>query len=296
MSRSLRRRREGWWGLAMVAPMGLGLAVFYLWPVLQTFYFSFTEWGPFGGSTWIGLSNYSRLLHDDAVWLALRNTAVYTLLSLVGIPLAMIFAALLNRRGLRGRGVFRTLYYIPVVTMPAAVGLLWQFLYNGDYGLINQSLAVVGIDGPGWLTDPRVALVALAVVGIWSQFGYTMVIFMAGLQNIPRELAEAAALDGAGSIQHFVRITAPLLSPTTFFVSVISIVGSLQMFDMVYLMVPPSSPAADATRTVVSLFYETAFVKNTPGYGAAIAFVLLAVIATLTALQFRLQRRWVHYA
>ncbi|HEY3558977.1 MAG TPA: sugar ABC transporter permease [Kribbella sp.] len=295
MSSSLRRR-ERWWGLAMVAPMGVGVAVLYLWPILQTFYFSFTEWGPFGGSTWTGLANYSRMLHDPAVWTALRNTVGYTVLTLLGIPPAMVFAALLNRRDLWGRGLFRTLYYLPVVTMPAAIGLLWQYLYNGDYGLINQGLAGLGISGPGWLTDPHTALIALAVVGIWSQFGYNLVLFMAGIQNVPRELYEAAALDGAGSVRQFLRVTVPMLSPTTFFVSVISAIGSLQMFDLVYLMIPPASPAGGATRTVVSLFYETAFAKSNPGYGAAIAFMLLVVIGALTAVQFRLQRRWVHYA
>ncbi|MFG1912270.1 carbohydrate ABC transporter permease [Kribbella sp. NPDC048928] len=280
----------------MIAPMGVGVAVLYLWPILQTFYFSFTAWGPFGGSTWTGLTNYTQLLHDPAVWTALRNTIAYMFLTLLGVPPAMVFAALLNRRGLRGRGMFRTLYYLPVVTMPAAIGLLWQYLYNGDYGLINQGLGRVGISGPGWLTDPHTALVALALVGIWSQFGYNLVLFMAGLQNVPRELYEAAALDGAGSVRQFLRVTVPMLSPTTFFVSVISAIGSLQMFDLVYLMIPPASPAAGATRTVVSLFYETAFVKSNPGYGAAIAFMLLLFIAALTGLQFRLQRRWVHYA
>jgi multiple sugar transport system permease protein len=280
----------------MIAPMGVGVAVFYLWPILQTFYFSFTEWGPFGGSTWTGLTNYSRLLHDATVWAALRNTVLYTLLTLLGIPPAIVLATLLNRRDVRGRGLFRTLYYLPVVTMPAAVGLLWQYLYNGDYGLINQALARLGFTGPGWLTDPNVALIALAVVGIWSQFGYNLVLFMAGIQSVPRNLYEAAALDGAGSVRQFVRITVPMLSPTTFFVSVISAIGSLQMFDLVYLMIPQSSPTHGATRTVVSLFYETAFVKNDPGYGAAIAFMLLIVIGALTGLQFRLQKRWVHYA
>jgi len=203
----------------MIAPMGAGVAVLYLWPILQTFYFSFTVWGPFGGSTWTGLTNYSRLLHDPAVWTALRNTIGYTFLTLLGIPPAMVFAALLNRRDLRGRGLFRTLYYLPVVTMPAAIGLLWQYLYNGDYGLINQGLALLGISGPSWLTDPRTALIALALVGIWSQFGYNLVLFMAGIQNVPRELYEAAALDGAGSVRELMHVEVPMLSPTTYFVS-----------------------------------------------------------------------------
>lgn len=301
-SRARRERVTGaLWGYAFIAPTGLGLAVFYLWPVLQTAYFSLTEWGAFGGHTWTGLDNYARLLKDPEVGRSLVNTLAYTGLGLVSIPLAIVFAALLNRKGLRGVGAYRTLFFLPVVTMPVAVAMVWRWLYNGDYGLVNYVLSLVGVDGPNWVADPRTALYALVVVGVWSSLGYNLIIFLAGMQGIPKEYYEAAAIDGAGPVRQFFRVTLPLLSPTAFFVSVVSVIGSLQLFDLVYVM-SGSGPAARANpafprlETVVQLFYDRAFVTNEQGYAAAIVMMLLVVILVLTAVQFRLQRRWVHYA
>jgi multiple sugar transport system permease protein len=299
--RSWRRRGgEAFWGYLLIAPTGLGLAVFYLWPVLQTAYFSFTEWGPFGGHEWIGLGNYRTLVGDEEVLRALGNTALYTMLGLAGIPVAIVFAALLNRRRLRGVSVYRTLFFLPVVTMPVAVAMLWRWLYNGDYGLINYLLSLVGIDGPHWIADPATALYALAAVGIWTALGYNLVIFLAGMQAIPREYYESAAIDGAGPLAQFRKITLPLLSPSIFFVSVISVIGSLQLFDLVYVIggsgqSARNNPAYPRIQTVVALFYDKAFYTNDRGYAAAIVMALLLLIVVLTAVQFRLQRRWVHY-
>jgi multiple sugar transport system permease protein len=294
------KRGEAAWGYLMIAPTAIGLGIFYLWPVLQTAYFSFTEWGAFGGHEWIGLENYAALIEDDEVLRALGNTVLYTLLGLLGIPLAVIAAALLNRRGLRGVSVYRTLYFLPVVTMPVAVAMVWRWLYNGDYGLINQLLAGVGIDGPHWIADPAVALYALAIVSVWMVLGHNLVIFLAGMQAVPREYYEAAELDGAGGLAQFRRITLPLLSPSIFFVSVLSVIGSLQLFDLVYVMggsgqTARGNPAYPRIQTVVALFYEKAFVTNDRGYAAAIVMALLLLIVALTAVQFRLQKRWVHY-
>jgi len=292
---STRRRRERWWGLAMIAPLGIGLVVFYLWPIVQTLYYSFTTWGAFGGSTWTGLANYRKLFHDPQVWGSLRNTVIYTALVLLTIPIAMILAAIMNQRGIRLKGLFRTLYFLPTVTMPAAIAIVWQYMYNGDAGLINQSLKVIGIQGPSWLANPHTALIAVAIVGIWCQLGYAIVLYMAGLQAIPQTLYEAADIDGAGSYGKFVHVTVPMLSPTTLFVSIISVIGSMQLFDLVYLMIPATSPAASSTDTIVKLFYQTAFQDYQGGYAAAIVLVLLVFIGVLTAFQFGLQRRWVHY-
>ncbi|WP_037803981.1 carbohydrate ABC transporter permease [Streptomyces sp. NRRL F-5135] len=294
------RVSEALWGYAFIAPAGLGLAVFHLWPVLQTGYFSFTQWGVFGGHTWTGLDNYHRLLTDPEVARSLVNTLAYTALGLVGIPLAIVFAALLNREGLRGTGVYRTLFFLPVVTMPVAVAMVWRWLYNGEYGLVNHVLALVGIDGPHWIADPDTALFALAAVGVWSGLGYNLIIFLAGIQAIPKEFYDAAAIDGAGPVRQFFRITLPLLSPTAFFVSVISVIGSLQLFDLVYVLAGSgltgrANPAFPRIQTVVQLFYDRAFLTDDRGYAAAIVMMLLVIIVALTALQFRMQKRWVHY-
>ncbi|MBO9626345.1 MAG: sugar ABC transporter permease [Microbacterium sp.] len=299
-SPGIRRRRRSpgassWWALVFLGPTAIGIAVFYLWPTVRTLIISFTKSGPFGGSEWVGIENYARLFQDPELIGALRNTAIYTVIALIGIPLAVGIAALLNTTGLKGRSAYRTLYFIPVVTMPAAIALVWRMIYNGDYGVLNSALAAVGIEGRSWLTDPNTALVAIAVVGIWAGLGTNIVIFLAGLQGIPDTIMEAADLDGAGPVRKFFSITIPLLSPSIFFVSVISVIGALQVFDLIYMMLGRSNPAMPNTRTVVYLFYEAGFLDNDRGYAAAIAFLLLVIILVLTVVQFRLQKRWVHY-
>ncbi|MEV5896280.1 carbohydrate ABC transporter permease [Nonomuraea fuscirosea] len=287
--------REWAWGYLLIAPMALGLAVFYLWPIVQTIYLSFTESGVFGGHTWVGAANFTELLGDEETLGALGNTLLYAVLVLAGVPLAIVIAALLNVPGLRGLGLYRTLYFLPVVTMPAAVGLTWRYLFNGDFGAINYLLSKVGIDGPYWVGDPDFAIYAIAVVGVWSTVGYNAVLFLAGLQGIPRPYYEAASIDGAGRLRQFFHITLPLLTPTTFFVIVITMINALQVFDLVFLMIDLKSPALSGSRTIVYLFFEKGFVYNQRGLAAAIAVLLLGLILVLTAIQFRLQKRWVHH-
>lgn len=287
--------RSSWWALLFLGPSGIGLAIFYLWPTVRTLYLSFTHSGPFGGSTWVGIANYQRLFSDPDLGGALINTAIFTVIGMVGIPLGVIVAGLLNATGLAGKSFYRVLYFLPVVTMPAAIAIVWRTLYNGDYGILNQILHVVGIDGTSWLTNSSTALYAVALVGIWGSLGINVVIFLAGLQSIPVDLREAAALDGASPARVFRSISVPLLTPSIFFVSVISVIGSLQVFDLIYLMIGSGSPALPATRTIVYLFYQAGFIDNDRGFAAAIAFLLLAIVLALTIVQFKLQKRWVHY-
>ena len=306
-NRPKRRRRwdriaraDALWGYAMIAPGLIGLLIFYIWPMLQTFYFSFTEWGPFGDATWTGLSNYRALFDGPQFLLALRNTLTYTILSVtITEAIALVLAVLLNQN-LRGLSVYRTLYFIPVVTMPAAIGLVWRWLYNSDYGVINYLLGLLGIEGPKWLSDPDLALYAIVVVGVWSGIGYALVLFLAGLQTIPTDYYDAAAVDGAGAFVKFFRITLPLLSPTAFFVTVISLINSLQVFDLIFLMISSgrgasTSPVIEQTQSLVYLFYKDTFVLNEQGQGAAVVLTLFIIIVLITFAQFRLQRRWVHY-
>lgn len=288
-------RDSGWWAAVMLLPAVLGLGVFEIWPTFQTLYYSFTSWGAFGGHDWSGLENYADLLEDSDVGLAFVNTAVLTAITLLGVPLALVTAALLSQPGLRGVTIYRTLYFLPVVTLPAAVALTWKFLYNGDYGLINYLLSLVGIDGPYWLSDPRTVIFAIGAVAVWGSIGYNMVILLAGIQGIPRDYYEAAELDGAGRLLQFRHITLPLLTPTIFFVVVISVINALQTFDLVFLMVGPTNPAIARAQTLVYLFYENGFDQHDGGYAAAIAVLLLISTLVLTAIQFRLQKRWVHY-
>lgn len=295
--RRVRKPRDSsaLWALLFLAPTALGLGLFYMWPVVETLYFSFTTWGPFGGHTWTGLANYRQLLHDPDLSSAFVNTIWYCLLGLLGIPVSLVLAQVLGRRGRKGVSLYRVLMFLPVVTMPAAVAIMWRWLYNGDYGLINELLRKVGIHGTYWISNPHTVLLAVVVVGIWSSIGYNMVVLMAGLGAIPRQYYEAAEIDGAGPVRQFVSVTLPLLTPSIFFVTVLSVIGSLQTFDLVYVLIGPQDAALPQARSVVYLFYQDGFIDNNRGYAAAMAFVLMLVIAAVTALQFRLQRRWVHY-
>src|SRR5699024_237143 len=199
----------------------------------QTFYFSFTKWGDFGGHEWTGIDNYVKLLKNPDVYLAFRNTFIYAgVMVPLSVSLSILVAVLVNSK-IKGLTLYRTLYFIPVVTMPVAIGMVWKWLYNGDYGLINYFLSLLSLDGDSWLTNPKTALFAIIIVGVWSIIGYNMVIFLSGLQGVPQALYDIASLDGAGPIRKFFKITLPLLTPTIFFVTIITLIEALQMFDYV---------------------------------------------------------------
>ncbi|WP_181764873.1 carbohydrate ABC transporter permease [Streptomyces albidus (ex Kaewkla and Franco 2022)] len=290
------RRRSQRSAYLFIAPIALGFLVFYIWPLLETFWFSFTSFGVFGGNTWVGGENYEGVVRDVTVGQALGNTVLYMLMGLVTLPVAIVLADLMNRRGLRGVPVYRALYFLPFVTMPAAVGLVWNWLYNGDFGMINEALSWFGVDGRYWVSDPSTAVYAIGAVMVWSHVGYYLIIFTAGIKAIPRDYYEAAEIDGAGPVRRFFRITLPLLSPSIFFATVICVINSLQQFDLIFVMMSPENPALGETQSIVTLFFKWAFQENAQGAAAALAFLLMLLIAALTYLQFRFQKRWVHYA
>jgi ABC-type sugar transport system permease subunit len=286
---------SGWWALAFIAPATIGLVVLYLWPFLSTLIKSFQDVPAFGPATFVGVENYTTLMGDGDFWKAFGNSALYTAIILLGIPLAIALAALVEQVG-RGRSIYRVLFFLPVVTLPVAIGMVWRFIYNGDFGLLNYVLSWFGVDGQFWVADPRFTIFAFGVVGIWMGLGINLIILGAGLQAIPKDLYEASALDGAGRVRQFFSITVPLLSPSIFFVTILNVIAALQMFDLIFIMLRGVNNTALAdSKTIVYLFYEKAFVQFHQGYGAAIAIVLLIVIMIATALQFRLQRSWVFY-
>lgn len=293
-----KERYEGtvvFWAFVLIAPTLLGEAIFALWPLAQSIYLSFTSWGVFGQVRWTGLANYARLLDDPQILSALRNTIVISVASVAGtVSIATLLAVLLNV-GVRGTSIYRVMLFLPVVTMPAASAMVWKWLYNSDFGLINSALEVFGIDGPSWLTDKSYALWSVVIVTIWNEIGIGMIILLAGLQGVPRSLHEAAHLDGAGPIATFFFVTLPLLTPTLFFVVVTSTIGAFQMFDSIFLMIGPEGYALENTQNLIFLFYATGFIDGDKGYAAAIVLVLFVIIAIVTAIQFWLQRRWVHY-
>jgi len=292
---SRARARETLTGLAFIAPLLAGLAIFDLGPLVATIGESFTRSLGFGRSEWVGIAAYLDFFVDPVALGAIVNTLLYSLGVLLGIPLALLFAEALNRKGLRGRGIYRTLYFVPVITMTVAAAMVWKWIFNGEYGILNAALAVVGIDGPYWLTDRATVMLAMVIVGVWMSLGYNIVIYLAGLQAIPTDVYEAAELDGAGWIRRFVSLTVPMVSPTTAFLSVTTMISSLQMFDLVYIMIGPTNPAIDSARTIVYMFYETGFIKQDRGHAAAIAVMVMLFILVIALIQVRLQRRWTHY-
>jgi multiple sugar transport system permease protein len=293
--RRTRIRSSGWWTLLFVGPFFIGIAVFYLFPILQTLYFSFTQWGAFGGVEFTGLDNWAMLFTDPEVPLALLNTAVYIVIVLLGVPIAVWLASLLNRPGLRFGTFYRTMFFLPYLAMPIAIALVWRVLFNGDFGVFNSFLDLIGIEGPRWLSTPGLAIVSVSIVGLWMSIGFNIIILSAGLRGIPPELYEAASLDGASNRTQFFRITVPLLTPSIFFVSVINVIAGFQLFDLIYGLIGTSSPVIAYSKSLVFLYYNESFIENNRGYGAVIAIVILVVVSIVTAIQFRLQRRWVNY-
>ncbi len=293
---SKKTRNEWYWGWFMVAPTILGLIVLNIIPIFQTLYLSFFKSGAFGkGNIFVGLDNYKRMLSDGQVWHAVKNTIGYTCMVVpVTIVIALLMAVALNGK-LKGKGIYRTIYFVPMVAAPAAVTMVWKWLYNSQYGLINHVLNKLGMDSVNWIDDPRVALISISIIGIWSTIGYSMVLLLAGLQEIPRDYYEASDIDGASKVKQFFSITVPLVSPTLFFVLVTSIITAMQVFDVIYMMIDVTSPSYDSTVSLVYLFYNNSFKYSDKGYGSAIVMLLLMIIMVITVIQTKLQKKWVNY-
>ena len=287
------RRREGWAAWILALPFCLLFLVFTLWPVLQSLFMSFTDTkakdlkSPFSVDI-IGIENYTRALSDETFLHAMRNTAYFVLL---GVPLTMtlaLAAAVALDRGItKFRSVFRLGFYTPVVTSIVAVAVVWQFLLQQDFGLINTVLGWVGIDGPNWLGDPNWSMPGLIMMASWRNFGTGMIIFLAGLQAVPWMLHEAAAIDGANAWQRFLHVTLPLLRPVILFVSVTTIIGYLQFFEEPFVMT--NGGPLDSTISM-SLYTYKQFGFGNYGYAAALGYIIFVAVAVITALQFRALR------
>ncbi|TJY44030.1 sugar ABC transporter permease [Cohnella pontilimi] len=287
--------REAMWAYLFIAPVVLGLAVFYMAPAVASFYLSLTQWDGLSSPSFIGLENFVELAQDEVYLRSLWNTLLYTFATVpLTCALALVLAALLNT-SIKGMTAYRTIYFIPVITMPIAVGMVWRWLYNSQYGLINYVLGSLHLPQPNWLFDERIALMSIVIISVWSGIGYSAVILLAGLQGISQNYYEAADLDGASKIYQFFKITIPLLGPSLFFVLVISFINSFQVFDLVYIMVGRNDSLLDATRTVVYSVWENGFKFFNMGYASSQAFVLFVVILLFTIVQMYFQKKWVHY-
>jgi multiple sugar transport system permease protein len=288
------RRQEELTGWLFILPVTLGVLLFQLYPVAYSLYISLTEFSFVKAPKWVGVANYVELFTADRYfWTALGNSAVYALGTVVpGLALALVFAVLLNQ-DIRGRFVYRSIFFVPVVATTVSIAILWSWIYEPSFGILNYLLRLVGITGPSWLGSSQWAMPAIIIMAIWHGLGFNIVIFLAGLQSISRDYYEAAAIDGAGPLQKFRHVTLPLLSPVTFFALVLAVINALQVFTIPFVMT--QGGPANATTTVVLYLYNQAFQFEHMGLASAIAYCLFVVIVALTFLNFRLQRIWVFY-
>ena len=284
-------RSEQIWAYIMVAPTIIGLLVLNLWPFVQTIYTSFCEHLGFGHYKFVGLANYIEMFQTPEFWRATWNTILFCILTVpVGLFLSLLVAMLLNAK-IKFKGGFRTIFFLPMVCAPAAVTMVWRWIFNGEYGILNQMLG----QNIQWITNPKTAVIAVAIVSIWSSVGYDAVLLLAGLQNIPKTLYEANSIDGAGKVRQFFTITLPMVSPTMFSVLIMRLMASMKIYDLIYMMADETNPALTDMQSLMYLFYRSSFVAGERGYGSAIVVWTVSLILLVTLIQFWGQKKWVTY-
>jgi multiple sugar transport system permease protein/sn-glycerol 3-phosphate transport system permease protein len=291
--RRVRNARQLAIALPFVLPSLVGVTAFLVVPVVIVLVLSFFQWNFLNPPHWVGLANFAAMAKYDHVFHALTVTAYYVLWNIpIQTVLALGLAILLNRR-LPGLGIFRALFVLPYMSTPVAMAVVWSWLFNGQSGLVNHLLLVIGVHGPDWLGSASTALPVVAMVSNWQYAGYNMLFFLAGMQTIPLALYEAASIDGAGPVKRFFRITLPLLNPTMLFVLVTDVIGSFQIFDTVYVMT--QGGPGSATDVINYQIYSTAFRNFDVGSASAMSLLLFGVILVVTFLQFRFFRNRTTY-
>lgn len=286
------QKNEAIWGLAFVAPAIIGLLVLNFYPIVNTIYQSLFKTGDFGrGNTFVGLDNYINVCTSSEFWQSLWNTVKYAIIEVpFSIVIALVLAVFLNRK-MKGRTVYRTIFFLPMVCAPAAVAMVWKWLYNQQYGLLNH----IFHSDIAWISNPTIAWIAIGVIGVWSIIGYNMVLFLGGLQEIPHDYYEAAEIDGATGIRQFFHITVPLLSPTTFFIVQTRIIAALQVFDLIYMVMDKTNIAYNSVQSVVVLFYQYTFTYDNKGYGSTLVVMLLIFIMILTVILQKCEKKFVYH-
>ena len=277
------------WVLFFLLPSLLGFALFIIYPIFYSLGVSFTDWDLINKKEFIGLGNYTRLFSDPQFWNSLKNTFYFILGYLPSVMIIGLLIALLLNSKLKMKVLFRGIYFLPVVTSWVAVSLVWKWLFNPKFGLINYFISMIGLNGPSWLNDPKTAMLAVIITSVWKDIGFIMVLYLGGLQNISTSLYEAANIDGATNIQQFWKITLPMLKPTTFFVSMISLINSFQVFDQVNIMT--EGGPGDATTVLVQNIYNSAFKYSEMGYASAMSWVLFLIILIVSLVQMWGERK-----
>ena len=293
--------RADWWvGYAFISPWVLGFLAFTAGPMLGSVAISFSSWSMLSSPTWVGLEHYERLFSSDPLFTrSLGNTLVYVALAVPLTTAVALGLALLLHQRVPGMGIFRSIFFLPSITNLVAVSILWLWIFNPEFGLLNSGLRALGIEGPLWLQSERWAKPALVLMSLWG-VGGSMIIFLATLQGVPLELYEAAELDGAGSVQRFFHITLPMISPAMFFSLVMGFIGGFQVFTQAFVMTGTAQPGSEggpnnATLFMVLYLYKKAFQEFQMGYASAIAWVLFVIVLLFTLVQRKLGQRWVYY-
>ena len=288
---SAAARREQNWGYLMIAPTIIGLVVLNIWPFIQTLYTSFCEHLGFGRYKFIGIQNYIDVFQRPEFWRATWNTIYFCILTVpVGLFLSLMVAMLLNAK-IKFKGGFRTIFFLPMVCAPAAVAMVWCWIFNGQFGILNQILGVQ----INWVTDSKTVMIACAIVAIWSNIGYDAVLLLSGLQNISKSYYEAASIDGASRITQFFQITLPMVSPTLFVVMIMRLMSSIKVYDLLFMMVRETNPAVTSVQSLMYLFYRESFIAGSRGTGSAIVIWTVLIIGLVTIFQFLGQKKWVNY-
>ena len=281
-----------WVGIFLL-PSLIGLLLFTVMPILSSLGLTLFEWDLLTTPNFVGFDNFKRLFADEDFWRALKNTLTYIVSYIPFVMTGSLAIAIILNQKLKGLMFFRASFFIPVVSAWVAIALLWKWIFNPRFGLLNFALGLVGIQGPAWLFDPQWAMSAVVITSVWKDLGFLMVMFLAGLQGIPNVYYEAASIDGANKWQTFWRITLPLLSPTAFFALIISLINSFQVFDQVWIMT--EGGPAGSTSVLVELIVKNAFSYSRMGYASALSWVLFVLVFAVTVVQMRLQRNWVAY-
>ncbi len=290
-----KERRDLRNALLFLSPWIVGFCVFMLYPIASSFFFSFCDYSVLESPVWMGLDNYRELLHDEVFWVSLKNTAYYAGVSLpVGMLVALALAILLNTK-VRGMAFYRTIFFLPSIMPVVASAILWLWIFNGQYGVLNYTLSLLGMPGkslPTWLDSPTWAMPALIIMGLWG-VGYSMVIYLAGLQDIPVSLYESAEIDGANWWQKTLHITLPMLSPVIYFNLIMGIIGTFQIFAAPYIMT--NGGPERATTFYTFYLFNLAFEDLRMGYACAMAWILFVIILSLTLLATKVSQRHIHY-
>lgn len=288
-SLEVSRRR---WGVVFILPQLISLICFGIIPIVIAFVLSFYEWNGFTIPEFIGIDNFITVLKDPDMWTAIKNTAVYTVIYVpCSIVLALLLAVVLNK--VAGKLFYRAVFFLPQVVTSVGIAVVWSWIYQPQFGILNMILRFFGFEGKEWLRDPSTAMGAVIVMSIWWGLGYNIVLFLAGLQNVPAAYVEAAKIDGATSKDIFFHITVPLISPTTLLVTITTMIDAFQVFDQMFLLT--SGGSVKSTYTIALHIYQTAFSEFEMGEASTISLFLFVVIVAISALQFKLSNKWVHY-